>query len=124
MERGLEPDILISSSANRAISTARIIAGSLGIDPSLVVEDRALYLASPEELIQVVSGVENRHSHAMLFGHNPGFELVADALLRKSAIERMPTCAVADIQLDVENWADVDEAMGDLLEYFDPKMLA
>ncbi len=51
---GIRPDGLISSPANRALATAKIIAAALDLDTRIIVPDERLYLASAGTIMQVV----------------------------------------------------------------------
>ncbi len=123
-KNGFQPETLISSTAVRAITTARIIAEKIGFDPDAIVEDPDIYMASEGELIGVINRIDENINHAVLIGHNPGFENVTNALLRADSVERMPTCAVADLQLDVEHWGDAGENCASLLKHLYPRMFS
>ncbi len=56
----------------------------------------------------------------MFFGHNPGFTVLAN-LLTDKYIDNMPTCAVAEIELNVESWKEVESDCGKLIAFEYPK---
>ena len=123
-ERGIDPDVMISSTAVRAYTTARIIAGELGYPEGEILRDEAIYLASVPTLMGVVQGIDEAYQSAILFGHNPGFHDLANTLLRNPVVERLVTCAVVRMQLDVEHWGAVGPGDGKLIEHLWPRMLA
>ncbi len=112
------PDIIVSSLALRAWTTAEMMKESAGFVASLVFESD-IYEASVGTLIQVVSGQDDEHASIMLVGHNPGMQDFIRFLT--NAIEPMPTAAVAIIALDVESWAEITPGCGDLHALFRPK---
>jgi phosphohistidine phosphatase len=58
----------------------------------------------------------------MVVGHNPGIEYLIDLLTDSD--ERMPTAALAQVELSIEQWADLDdEVMGILVNVWRPKEL-
>jgi phosphohistidine phosphatase len=59
----------------------------------------------------------------MLFGHNPGLEVLAYQLAGEIFAEKFPTAAVAVLQFNIWNWADVAPGAGALLHFFTPRML-
>jgi phosphohistidine phosphatase len=57
----------------------------------------------------------------MLIGHNPGFE---DLLERLTGEEiRLPTAALAGVELNVEQWTEVGTGAGNLKFRVTPKEL-
>ena len=70
--RKLKPDLILTSPAVRALTTASIMARELGVPVSKVIQDERLYLASPKAMLQVVHELGNDAEHLMIFGHNPG----------------------------------------------------
>ena len=104
-DRGVSPDALISSTALRARTTARIIADSLGWPEERVVLDRALYHASATELQEYIGGLNDAHTSVMLFGHNPGMTSLVSHLFGL-ALDNLPTCGVVYLQFSAESWAD------------------
>lgn len=104
--RGGPPDLIVSSPATRALTTARIIAEAVGYPVDGIREDERLYLASPPELLEAIRGLDDRHDRVFLFGHNPGLtELVNE--LSEPAIDNVPTCGVVELRLAADRWADL-----------------
>lgn len=119
-KRQVYPDLLLSSPAQRARSTAEIIAAEIGMPGTSIIYDNRIYDASCFELVQIVQGIKERHASAMLFGHNPSMEELVN-LLSNIRIERMPTCAVATFELDVSTWEEAGKHTGRLLDFDYPK---
>ena len=109
-DSGVSPDALISSTALRARTTARIIADSLGWPEERVVLDRALYHASATELQEYIGGLNDAHTSVMLFGHNPGMTSLLSHLFG-FALDNLPTCGVVHLQFSAESWAEVSRSM-------------
>jgi len=107
-ERGLEPDVILSSTAVRARMTAELIADALGFRADRVTTDERLYAASPEEILGVVRQLNPAVDIAMLVAHDPGMSDLAFAI--SGTIEHMPTCAVAEFRFTVDTWPDAIEA--------------
>lgn len=71
----LRPDLIISSAAERALSTAHKCCKAMDLRVGdRIVEDRRLYLASLTELLEVLAGRIRAPARVMLVGHNPGLE--------------------------------------------------
>ena len=118
--RGCDPDLLVSSSADRALETARIIAGELDYPPAgIKVEDR-IYGAGPPELLDVIRETDDSVGILMLFGHNPGMTDLANRL-GPGDIHNMPTCAVLHLRFQADTWSTVGDVRGDEVLYDYPK---
>jgi phosphohistidine phosphatase len=106
-ERGLVPDVIRSSTAVRARTTAKLMAQALGVGADRVQLDERLYGAMPEEILTVV-GEFGEADTAMIVAHDPGLSDLAFAL--SGTIEHMPTCAVAEFTFDVDTWGEAADA--------------
>lgn len=115
--RNILPEILVSSPAKRAISTARRIADEIGFPREAIVSEDRLYLASVEDIVDVVRRTGNEVNSLMIFGHNPGFTDTANTLCG-SDIYNIPTCGIAAIRFDTDDWQSVQPGEGQLL-FFD-----
>lgn len=115
---GFEPEVIVSSPAVRARDTARLAkeAAHLAVD---TVYDERIYEASSRTLQLVASSIDDRFESAMLVGHNPGMEGLVRLLTGRS--EEMPTAALAVIDLDIEQWSEIDSGLGALRRLIRPK---
>src|SRR6266576_332308 len=93
-KRDVKPDLILSSPARRALTTAEIIAKKLDYKLKHIVVDDRLYAGAVHDLLNVVHKLGDKLERVMLFGHNP--ELTEFAHRLSSEITRMPTCAVAE----------------------------
>ena len=103
--RDVRPDLLLSSSALRALTTAHLIAEEVGYKRKDIVADDRLYASSADDLLAVVRALDNKLDRVMLFGHNPEFTDLAHRL--SSGIIDLPTCAVVELHFDIRTWSDV-----------------
>lgn len=102
--QGLRPDVIVSSTARRARRTAEEVARHAGCEGAVQL-DRRLYLASPDEIVDVVRGVAGSARRVMVVGHNPGLEdLVARLAGRR---ETLPTAALAALRLSIRSWTEL-----------------
>lgn len=68
-----KPDVVVSSPAERALSTANIVAEMLPGQVELELDDR-IYEAATEQLLQVLAELPEDINCPLLVGHNPGLE--------------------------------------------------
>lgn len=93
------PDRILSSTAERAISTAQKVALASGFDGG-IVERRDLYLASAMQWLGIVMEEAGDAQTLLTVSHNPGVEEIVELLVNRS--ERMPTAAIACFRVDGE----------------------
>jgi len=104
-KRDVEPDLILSSPAVRALTTAQLFARKLDYKLADIVVDERLYASSPDVLLKVIHALGDKPKCVLLFGHNPEISDLAHQLSNR--ITDMPTCAVAQLEFDVKSWASV-----------------
>lgn len=114
------PDLLLSSPALRAISTAHVFADGLGVDRHEIRIEPKIYEAVPAMMLRIIAALDGAQGHVMLFGHNPGISRCA-RLLAECPFDEMPTCGVVSIALRVDDWRDIAPSKGRLKRYDYPK---
>ena len=118
-DQGLIPQLIISSTAKRAKKTAEIFAESCGYDSSIEFESN-FYLASPETYIEVLSW-QQQSDPIMVIGHNPGLENLVYVLTGET--EAMPTAAIAQIEISINDWSEIVSGRGEMRNLWRPKEL-
>jgi phosphohistidine phosphatase len=118
-ERSVKPDLILSSPALRALTTAQLIADEIGNSPRDIVVVERLYASTPGKVVEVIHALDNRMERVMLFGHNPEFTELAHRL--SPEIRDMPTCAVAEFRFDTKVWPDVGEVEPAKVRLDEPK---
>lgn len=114
-----KPDLLISSPAVRAYSTALIFAKEFGMDAGAIQLSPELYEAGEKAYIFIAKKALQIHKRIMIFGHNPDISATAANLIN-STITELPTCGTIGIQL--KNSGDIDKNNNEIC-YFDfPKI--
>lgn len=118
-ERGDIPDLLISSPANRANKTARLIAKELKIPRDNIEYIPEIFEAKIKTLIKLVSDL-SEYEHVALVGHNPGISDLAEWLC-PNAPGWLPTCAILTLKLDISSWKKIKKGSGHIVHYDYPK---
>lgn len=103
-KQNILPDLIISSPAKRAISTAEIIAGKIGYNFDSIVHESDLYLASSGTIVEILAQLNSENS-VMIFGHNPGLT-VFNNLISDKYIENIPTCGIVALKLH-NGWKEI-----------------
>jgi phosphohistidine phosphatase len=121
-EKGLLPDTILSSSARRAVDTARRFADAAGYDGDVVVTE-ALYHAEPEDYLEALRAVGDPAHTVMVVGHNPGLEMLVEDVT--GTWERMPTAALAHVDLPIDTWSELGGSVrGTMVALWRPKEIA
>lgn len=97
----LVPELIITSSAVRAATTAEWVAEAAGYEGEIRARE-GLYLAEPETYLAVLKKEADPYGRVMIVGHNPTMEEMVEMLAGRG--ERMPTGAVAHFQLSIVAW--------------------
>lgn len=117
-ENNFTPEIVISSPATRARQTAELVIKTTKSEADINFDER-IYEASPQRLLEVVSGIHDAYNLAMIVGHNPGFESLVRILTGK--IESMPTATLAVVDLNIDSWKEINPEIGSLRKIVRPK---
>ena len=116
-EKGIGPDVVVSSPARRARQTAELVAEAAGLHAPVRFEAR-IYEAHALDLLRIVSAADAGIEGLLIVGHNPGLETLLERLT--SAQEGLTTATLARIDLDVTTWAEADAGRGQLGWLVDP----
>ena len=120
MDKGDKPDLLISSPANRALSTAKSFGKAMGLVEADINVDLTIYGAGTQQLLKLVQDQDELYNSIMLFGHNPTFTSFVN-LLTGSNIMNVVTCGVVRIDFEFSSWTDINFGSGKLVYYEYPK---
>lgn len=99
----VNPDLMISSPANRAIHTALIFARVLMYDQAKLAIEPNLYLADYSSIFEIVKNTPAEISTLCIFGHNPGFTDFAN-LFMQNYIDNVPTTGVVRVKFECNSW--------------------
>ncbi len=101
------PDLILSSPALRAKTTAELIARELHYPIQTIRYDETLYDADPHTIIASLRQVPDTVEHLFLIAHNPGLSEAAEYLCG-FAIGDIPTCGIVMMKLKSDSWKSAD----------------
>jgi len=114
-----EPQLILTSSAVRALETARLACEGW----KATLESRPeIYAASPAALFGVLNRLETAPARVLLVGHQPGLGLFIAELTGSEP--EFPTAALARIDLEVARWGAVAPGCGRLVWLVTPAVVA
>ncbi len=121
VEREIKLDLIISSSAVRAITTATLVAKELNVPTEKIGAQEELYLISSEDLLVFAQSLPDEYNCVMLIGHNPALTELANRLSTEKSIDNIPTGGVVGISFDCNYWGQISPDNAKLLFFDFPK---
>ncbi|MGE4290519.1 MAG: histidine phosphatase family protein [Salinivirgaceae bacterium] len=115
---GFVPDVLISSSAARAMQTATLFAGVLAI-ASTEKEDFLYEEYTTAEFLTFLNKLPDNNQTVMVVGHNPTLSTVAHRLAPTFSMVLEPA-AVVVLAFEEDAWSRVECGAGILVKVFNP----
>jgi phosphohistidine phosphatase len=120
-QEDLLPDLVVSSTAKRARITAERVMEESGYEGEILLS-RDLYAFGAEPYLETLSELPQEYDRVMVVGHNPGMEELIELLTGE--YQRFPTAALAQIELPIESWRQIDDdCEGRLVNLWRPKEL-
>jgi phosphohistidine phosphatase len=125
-EAQLLPDLVISSPATRAISTAKIVCDVIGIEHKQIQREKRLYDEGLVRVKSVLADCPATFIRVLLVGHNPELEDLLMYLVNETDLpdnkKLFPTAALAQLMLP-DDWARLEKGCAQLLSFTYPKSL-
>jgi len=103
----LDIDVVYSSPAIRAISTAIITSSVLKMDFSKMKINENLYSFNSQNILSFIKSIDNKFNRVLCVGHNPAFTEVANLLGKKELIH-LPTAGWVKFKLNESDWKDIN----------------
>lgn len=119
-KKGVKPDLLLSSPAKRAITTAHFFAETFGLEADDVVQEQEIYEAAVSDILNIVNNLPDSAQSVMLFGHNPTLTDVANRF-SDQYIDNIPTCGIVLIESEADSWKAFSEGNAAVKKIFFPK---
>ena len=107
LDRNIQINAFVSSTANRAFTTAGYFAKAFGVSKKEIRGTKQLYHAYPAAYYEVISKLEDSITTVAIFAHNPGITMFANELTN-TKIDNIPTCGIFAIQVDITRWKDFE----------------
>lgn len=118
---GIMPDLLVSSPAMRAKTTAIYFSKEFGIAPTDIDLQLPIYDAMEIDLWKVIRSLSNSAKVVLLFGHNPTVTYFTNRF-NKKPIDNLPTCGIIRIETSIDDWALFNEKTARVTGFWYPKM--
>lgn len=116
----VHPDLILSSPAFRAKTTALRIAEKVGYERQKIDYRESLYLADIRAIEEVVKSLSASEDTVFIVGHNPGLTLFAE-YISALRVENIPTCGIFCVTLKKEEWESIGKNSADFVSFHYPK---
>lgn len=124
-KRQITLDLLVSSPAVRALSTAVLVARALKYPHDKIRVEPSIYQADLDTLLAVIRNLPDAATTVLLTGHNPTITDTANYLLPTSGLtHEMPTAAVVCLHFQTDHWAEADSATAEFYFYDYPRNIS
>lgn len=124
----INPDIVLCSTAARTRETACRVMKAGTLEWNIRYEG-TLYGASADNILSHIRALPDEYTSVLIIGHNPGTEDLVKGLTLSEENDGMlarlswkyPTGALACLEFQVDNFADITLKSGNLTRFIKPK---
>lgn len=105
-QQKINPDLIISSPATRALDTAKAISELVKYNTREINVKPVVYFGTSSAIIDLLKELDNTYNDVFLFGHEP----ILSSLIfhfTKTALEKFPTCSVFRIAFKIDDWSAI-----------------
>jgi phosphohistidine phosphatase len=114
-KRKLIPELIISSPANRALTTAKLASKEFDYNDEILL-DEDFYFGNITDIVEKIKLTSNKINRIMIVGHNPTWSSIVELLSGKYV--EMKTASVAVINFETSKWSEIEKKFGNLETYF------
>jgi len=107
IKKGIVFDLILTSPAIRAITTAQIIAHKIDYQQRHLKVEKRLYQANPDHFLMILTKLHKKIKKILIVAHNPGLEEFSEMLAGESV--SMQTCSLVEFSFDLKDWKDLDK---------------
>ncbi|WP_158800574.1 histidine phosphatase family protein [Pedobacter sp. L105] len=120
IKKNLVAELIVSSPAKRALTTAQHFAEVWEIPKKSIQLEPTIYEANTTALLKVVNRLDNDFDRIALFGHNPGLTDFIN-YLADAHVYNLPTAGLVVIDFPFDDWLLISRHTGNLLLLDSPK---
>ncbi len=115
-------DLIVSSSAIRALETAKLIAVGINYNVDLIVKNKTLYHAWVDDIYNELFAIEDTNNSVMIIAHNPTLTDFVNEFVTPQ-IDNLPTTGVVSVSFDTTSWENIANAKFKVNFVVFPRML-
>ena len=119
--RSARPSAILSSTARRALATARRVAEALDYPLDEIQSSRRLYFAGTHQILRFIMEQPAAWPEIIVVGHNPGFTDLANLLLPELRLDNLVTAGCVTMDFPTDDWSEIEHVRAELLYWDYPK---
>lgn len=119
-EMQVMPDLVMSSPATRALSTAIVISNKINYPQNKIISVSPLYEGKLRGIVSLLRNVNNSITSVMLVGHNPMFDELYAYLCERPTLS-IKKGEVAALILNINSWSELNKNTGRYYFYISQK---
>ena len=106
LKSNINLDYIISSGANRAYSTSKIIATKIDYPLEHIEINNDIYHSCEQTMLNIINSISDKYQCVMITGHNPTFHHLSQ-LLSNETILKFPACSMFSLEFNIKSWVEV-----------------
>ncbi len=115
------PQIILSSTANRAKETALIFASAVQFPLEKIQWKKELYMADFVQLDKILNTLPDDIFSVLIIAHNMGLTDYANMKIADFRLDVLPTAACIGFELDLKSWQENNlDKKAKYLKYYSP----
>ena len=116
----VNPDIILTSTAPRALETAINFAGVFGFpDENIFLDEDIYHNFNPDKILAFIEKADNNKSTVFIFVHNPDLSYFAGELSRKEPVF-LPKAAAYGLSFKTDSWENIRKAEREVIFFETP----
>ncbi len=115
----LHPELIYTSHAARALSTAQLIAEQTGLGTREIIIVEDLYEASLRILLKIINQLNEKNQSVLMIGHNPSISYLCE-FLTPETIGEMAPAGICILNFKDISWENVNKATAVLADFKSP----
>ncbi|PLY04611.1 MAG: phosphohistidine phosphatase [Arcobacter sp.] len=117
-KKGICPDLIVSSPAYRARTTATKIAKKVRYHEEIIFNEY-LYEASLKTMLEILNFIDDSYDSVFIIGHNPALNLLAFYLIDFN--DNIPTTGIIEIEFSCNSWREAKKSNAKFVSFEYPK---
>ena len=120
-KRNITLDLILSSGAVRAMTTAALVAKEVNYLPEKIEVRPEIYHAEVGTLLEIVRSCPDAAQSVMMVGHNNTISEFVNLLSPDALNEEMPTAGIVCLHFQTDSWATADRTNCDFYFFDRPR---
>ena len=117
LAKGISFNLIVTSSATRALTTSQLIASEINYPLDEIRVEKGIYGANSDDLKDMIHEIDNDVDSLAMFGHNPALHMLSEDLMGEK-IRKFPTCSMSYFELKTDDWKKINKCDSKML-FFD-----